>query len=81
MKLLFFVNQKLILNRMLDNLIKLNLQIDNFIIFFNNYFSHQMVYIGKTYNLWYTVIGQLEDMYNYNFPEHDKNNVGNINQI
>lgn len=38
-----------------------------------------MVYIGKTYNLWYTVIGQLEDIYNYS--ERDKKDVSNINQI
>lgn len=36
-----------------------------------------MVYIGKTYNLWYTVIEQLEDI--YNCSDHDKKDVSNIN--
>lgn len=47
-----------------------------FEIHFTNYFiycSHQMAYIGKSYNLWYKVIEQLEDISNY--YEHEKKNV------
>lgn len=37
-----------------------------------------MVYIGKTYNLWYLVINEMEDMCEY--YEHDKKNVGFTNK-
>lgn len=45
----------------------------NCIIYFNIYFSHLMVHIGKTYNLWYKVIDQMEDVCSY--YEHHKKNV------
>jgi len=38
-----------------------------------------MVYIGKTYNLWYLVIDQMENISSYYV--HDKHDVSNINQI
>lgn len=39
--------------------------------------SYQMVYIGKTFNLWYLVIDQMENI--SNSYVHDKHNVSNIN--
>lgn len=36
-----------------------------------------MVYIGKTFNLWYLVIDQMEDICSYYV--HDKKDVRNIN--
>jgi len=42
----------------------------------NIYFSYQMVYIGKTFNLWYLVIDQMEDICSYYV--HDKKDVSNI---
>lgn len=38
-----------------------------------------MVYIGKTFNLWYLVIDQMENI--SNSYVHDKHNVSNINQM
>lgn len=37
-----------------------------------------MVYIGKTYNLWYLVIKEMEDICEY--YEHDKRNVSPTNE-
>jgi len=49
------------------------------IIQINIYSSYQMVYIGKTFNLWYLVIDQMENICNSYL--HNKHNVSNINQI
>lgn len=48
-----------------------------YLIYAINYFSYQLVYIGKTYNLWYKVIEQMEDISNY--FQHDKKNVSCTN--
>jgi len=47
------------------------------VIQINIYFSYQMVHIGKTYNLWYLVIDQMENISSQYL--HDKHNVSNKN--
>jgi len=39
----------------------------------NIYFSHQMVDIGKTHNLWYEIIEEMENVCNY--FDHTKKDV------
>lgn len=75
MKLLFYVNQTFILSRMF--LYKFYFIV--YIIIYNVVFSHLMVHIGKTYNLWYKVIEQLEDICDY--FKHYKKNVSDFIKI
>jgi len=61
------------------NLLQILCIYDYSVTFINIYFSNQMVYIGKTYNLWHLVIKQMEDICSCYI--HDKKDVSNINKI